>query len=399
MKKTLGVYVEVPFCASKCTFCNFSSQVAPAGVFDPYTRALEQEIDRLPEIYASAGLVNNPQNGAPLLGLLVDSVYLGGGTPSLLGAQRLSRLVAALRRRFRFARNVEFTLELTPDSAGEEFLTRARGAGVNRLSVGAQSFDDRELAAVGRLHSARDTVETVSRARRAGFQNVNLDLIAGLPHQTEASWLRSLTSIAELRPEHASVYLFEADEKSRLGRAVLQHGAAYHAAAVPDDDFMAWAYDRAREFLAEQGYERYEISNFALPGFESRHNRKYWRLDPYVGLGAGAHSFDGLRRWANETPAEAYQARLSIGGAPVADVRTLSPQEQLEEFFFLGLRQRSGVDLAAAGRRWGEEQISRLEAKIGALVEDGWIERRAHRICMSERGYLVSNEIFQEFIM
>lgn len=395
--QTLGVYIQVPFCASKCSFCNFGSQVARSTVFEGHTRALEQEIDRLPELYAAAAIGNRPGAGAALLDLPVDSVYVGGGTPSLLGAERLERLVRALRRRFRFTDEVEFTVELAPGSADDEYLERALAAGVNRLSVGAQSFDGRELAAVGRLHSAGDTVELVRRARRAGFRNISLDLIAGLPYQTDASWLDSLHAAAGLEAEHLSVYLFEVDEKSRLGREVLRHGISGHAEAVPDDDFMARAYERARQFLTLEGYAQYEISNFALPAFESRHNLKYWRLEPYIGLGAGAHSFDEVHRWANETSPGTYQARLSGGASPVSEVHPLSSQEQLEEFFFLGLRQQAGVDLETARRRW-PEGVGRLEARIAALVEGGWIEQRAQRISMSERSYLVSNEIFQEFL-
>ena len=399
--QTLGIYAQVPFCSSKCSFCNFTSQVAPAAIFDSYCRALAQEIARLSETYKSAGIGTRDRESGRVVALFdlpVDTVYFGGGTPSLLGAARIRSLVNALRRRFHFTDPVEFTLELTPESADEDELARLHALGINRLSIGAQSFNDQELRAVGRLHSAAGTAELVRQARDAGFRNVSLDLIASLPHQTEPSWLRSLRAAAELRPEHISVYLFEVDEKSRLGAEVLRHGTRYHAATVPDDEFMADAYETARRFLAEQGYLQYEISNFALPGFESRHNRKYWRLEPYVGLGAGAHSFDGVHRWANETAPEAYQARLASGQSPLADVRALSAEEQVEEFFFLGLRERAGVDLEMASERWGREWLSRWERKIASLARDGWIERAGERIHLPEQAYLVSNEIFQEFL-
>jgi len=333
-----------------------------------------------------------------VLDLPVDTFYLGGGTPSLAGAKRLERILAAVRRRFRVLEPLESTLELTPGSADDDYLAKARGLGINRLSVGAQSFDDRELRAVGRLHSAAETRGTVRRARRAGVGNINLDLIVGLPHQTRASWLHSLCAVGELRPEHVSVYLFEADEKSRLGQEVLSNGTRYGADRVPDEEFMAEAYETAREYLAARGYIQYEISNFALPGWESRHNQKYWQLRPYVGLGAGAHSFDGLRRGANESPADVYQAKLARSESPISEIRRLSPPEQLEEFFFLGLRQRSGVDLGVASQRWGRTRVGRWEPTISGLVREGWIERRAERIRIPERAYLVSNEIFQQFL-
>src|SRR2546427_3851034 len=263
---TLGIYIQFPFCASKCSFCNFSSRVAPESVFDAYCAAVERETERLPAIYeaAAAGL-GEPTGGGmvDVLDLPVDTVYLGGGTPSLAGAERLERILAAVRRRFRVLDSLEFTLELTPRSADDDYLAKARGLGINRLSVGAQSFDNRELRAVGRLHSAAETGETVGRDRRAGVGNINLDLIVGLPHQTRASWLQSLRAAAELRPEHVSVYLFEVDEKSRLGREVLSRGTRYDADQVPDDEFMADAYEIAREYLAARGYVQYEISNFA----------------------------------------------------------------------------------------------------------------------------------------
>jgi len=267
------------------------------------------------------------------------------------------------------------------------------------LSIGAQSFNDSELRSVGRLHSAAVTRDLVSRARRAGFKNISLDLIAGLPYQNESSWSESLHQALRLRPQHLSVYLFEVDERSRLGSEVLGHGTRYGAAQVPSDDFMADAYESACELLFKQGYVHYEISNFALPGFASRHNRRYWRLQPYLGLGAGAHSFDGHRRWANEPAPEVYQDKLARGHSPIAEMHSLSSEEQLEEFFFLGLRQRQGVNLAMARRRWGRDRVARWEPTISALAAGGWLEAKASRVRLAEKAYLVSNEVFQDFVL
>ena len=285
----------------------------------------------------------------------VDSIYIGGGTPTLLGEERLGHVVRALQDHLHWGEDVEFTLETTPGSADASLLRALRGLGVNRLSIGAQTFDDRELRAVGRLHSADDSSELVHQARQAGFQNISLDLIAGLPYQTEESFRRSLEATVKLRPEHVSLYLFEVDEKSRLGREVVHGGNRYHAAAVPGDEFMADAYESGCAFLANEGYAQYEISNFALPAFESRHNRKYWQLAPYVGLGAGAHSFDGARRWSNQIDVQGYLAKLDAGQPPIDEFRTLTAEEQVEEFFFLGLRQVEGVNLELARERWGAE--------------------------------------------
>ncbi len=388
MREAFGIYIQVPFCASKCTFCNFSSEVVSAAIFDPYVEALRQEIFRV-----AAGRCSRY-----FAGIEVDTIYVGGGTPSLLGAQRIKAIFEALREVFKVKEGAESTLEITPRSADNALLLELLAAGTNRLSIGAQSFDDRELAGVGRLHSALDIEEQVKRARQAGFKNLNLDLLAGLPYQTMESWRRSLQQALRLQPEHISVYLFEADEKSRLGREALQQGNSYHADALPDEDFLADAYECAREFLVQAGYIQYEISNFALPGYESRHNRKYWERRPYLGFGAGAHSFDGKSRWLNEVSPEVYCRKLAQGESPVTERRRLSPTEQIEEFFFLGLRQTKGVRLDQAHRRWGAPPWNWWQPRVEWLEHEGWLREQDGWLRLSEQAYLVSNAVFQEFL-
>jgi len=361
-------------------------------IFDHYCRSVAREIGGVAGDYAEHGIPRE------VLDLPVDSLYLGGGTPTLLGPGRLAGLVASLRTYFHWTHNPEFTLETTPGSVDRDDLFAFRRLGVNRLSIGAQTFDDGELRAVGRLHSAADTRELVVLARAAGFQDISLDLIAGLPPQTEQSFRASLETTSRLRPEHVSLYIFEIDEKSRLGREVVHGGSRYQAATVPGEEFMAEAYEAGREFLARAGYVQYEISNFALPGYESRHNRKYWRLDPYVGLGAGAHSFDGARRWANQVDARGYMARLEAGESPIEESRVLTVEEQIEEFFFLGLRELPGVDLGWARERWGREYLDPWEKKIGALAREGRVVLDGDHVRMPPRACLVSNEILQEFV-
>ncbi len=390
--QSLAIYVQVPFCASKCSFCNFSSRVESGGIFDRYSEAVEQDIDGLAAGFEVYDLAEE------ILTLPVDTVYFGGGTPPLLGVERLKKIVSSLHGRFRVQAAGEFTVEVTPGSADMRFLAQAMSMGMNRLSIGAQTFEDRELRAVGRLHSSADTRELVRQARSAGFENVSLDLIAGLPHQTFESWQGNLEAVLRLRPEHVSLYLFEIDEKSRLGKEVLQGGTSYHAPAVPGEEFMADAYEMGREVLGREGYIQYEISNFALPGYESRHNQKYWQLAPYVGLGAGAHSFDGMNRWANESEARLYVDRLAGMRSPMTGVRKLSPEEQLEEFFFLGLRQVEGVSLEQARKCWGKDSLSRWRGRIDALTQDGLLNMAGDNIRLAEKAYLVSNEIFQEFV-
>lgn len=390
--ETLGLYIQVPFCASKCSFCNFSSRVAPSSVYDRYCEALFEELRLIPGFYQGAGI--SPH----LLHVPVDSVYMGGGTPSLLGGERISKIVEQLQERFKIVPSAEFTIEVTPGSAGSDFLRNVHGLGINRLSVGAQSFSDKELRSVGRLHSASETGTLIGTARTQGFSNISLDLIAGLPYQTAESWAMSLQTAVTHRPEHMSVYLFEIDEKSRLGNEVLRHGERYHGTMVPDEDFMADAYEEARRFLQGHGYEHYEISNFSHNGFESRHNLKYWQMKPYLGLGAGAHSFDGQSRWANVTEVEEYEVRLERSESPITEHHDSSPEERVEEFFFLGLRQRSGIDMVAAEKRWGPSQIGPWVQKIEFLEKNGWLVREHGCVRLAESALLVSNEIFQEFV-
>ena len=391
--RTLGIYVQIPFCASKCSFCNFSSQVSRESVIAGYVRALGREIGDFTNLAERAGISGD------LAAIPVETIYVGGGTPTILGAERLASMTAELQKHFRADAPVEFTIEVTPGSIDQDGLAVLRRMGVNRLSIGAQTFLDRELRWVGRLHAARETTDLVAAARRAGFTNVSLDLIAGLPYQTQDSWRESLDAAAALWPEHVSAYIFDIDGKSRLGGEVLRHGTRFHSDAVPGEEFVADAYEFARRFLRSHGYRRYEISNFALPGCESLHNRKYWDLEAYVGLGAGAHSFDGERRWSNVVSPTEYQDRLEQGESPIAEVRRLTPDEIVEEFFFLGLRKAEGVDLSPARQRWGNALLACWEPVIVALVRQGLLKRDADRIWLAEDAYLTSNEIFQEFLL
>lgn len=387
-----GLYTQIPFCSSKCTFCNFSSRVSPSTVFDNYCASVVKEMDCLPTNLRGAGASDN------IYTLPIDTVYFGGGTPPILGIERLQAIAESIRRTFAAAASREFTIEVTPGSLSPDSLTALRKLGVDRLSIGAQSFVDQELASVGRLHSARDTMELAASARRASFDNISLDLIAGLPHQTQASWQESLDAAERLRPEHLSVYIFEIDEKSRLGSELLKHGSLVHANDVPDEAFAADAYEVAREFLKARGYCQYEISNFALPGRESLHNLKYWRLEPYLGLGAGAHSFDGAHRWSNTISPSEYAAKLALDETPIAEFRNVSRHELIEEFFFTGLRQADGVDLSSAARRWSATDIGRWQPVIEGLAARGLLERCGNSVRLADSAYIISNEVFQEFL-
>ncbi len=254
--------------------------------------------------------------------------------------------------------------------------TAWRAAGINRISLGAQSFHDVELVAAGRMHRRADIFRAVNVLRAAGFANVSLDLIAGLPHQTAASWSDSLDELLRIRPEHISIYLLEIDEGSRLGRESLAGGLRYGAAAIPDDDAMATFYEQACAELAVAGYEHYEISNWALPGLRSRHNLKYWRREPYLGFGAGAHSFDGRWRWANAHDPAAYVAAIEQGHLPTEQREEVTREQALEEEMFLGLRQLEGIDLA----RIENDYDANLSPRIDELRAQGLIERDGTRV-------------------
>ena len=279
--EALGLYISIPFCRSKCTYCNFASGVYPASEHARY-------VDRLIEDLRGAGAW--AERTGVELPRRVDTVYLGGGTPSLLAPELLSRLFAALRAEFDLDPTAEITVECAPGQLADPALEALAAAGVNRVSLGVQSFIDREAALSGRLHSRAVVLDDLRRLRAAGIQNINIDLIAGLAGQTFASWEESLAMLVGSGVPHASIYMLEVDQDSRLGREVLAHGLRYHADAVPTDDVIAQMYSLAIERLKQAGLEQYEISNFCRPGMESRHNLRYWRRRPYLGVGLDASS-------------------------------------------------------------------------------------------------------------
>ncbi len=381
--ETLGIYIQVPFCQTKCTYCNFHTGVAARSLYTPYAHAVEREIsDRA--LYAASGW-----RPSTLASSTVDTIYLGGGTPSLLDPGDLARIINAVRGHFACALR-EVTLEADPETIRPENAAAWLASGVNRISLGAQSFQDNELIAAGRLHRQHDIGSAISILRTAGFSNVSVDLIAGLPHQTAQSWTNSLEQLLSLRPEHVSIYLLEVDEGSRLGSEVLAGGRRYGAAAIPPDDVMADCYEQACADLGAAGYDHYEISNWGLPGFASRHNLKYWRREPYLGFGAGAHSFDGQRRWANAHDASAYATAIEAGHLAIEQCREVTRAEALEEEMFLGLRQLAGIDLARIERQYGVD----LRDRISNLRAQGLLECEGNLVRLAPARLTVSNEVF-----
>jgi oxygen-independent coproporphyrinogen-3 oxidase len=342
----------------------------------------------------------------------VDSIYLGGGTPSLLEPAALATILQTLREVFRIVPAVpgtenssafpEITLEADPETITIEKASSWVAAGFNRISLGAQSFNDLELKSAGRMHRRADIFHAVQFLRDAGFRNISMDLIDGLPHQTRESWENSLDETHCIRPEHLSIYMLEIDEGSRLGKESLAGGKRYSAPQIPTDDSMADFYESACVRLASEGYDHYEISNWALPRFRSRHNLKYWRREPYLGFGAGAHSFDGTTRWANVHDPARYVTCIEQGVSPHEQIETVTPAQALDEELFLGLRQLEGIDFARIERKYtatGQgDRLAALRGRIINLRTQGLVELDGRRLRLAPSCLTVSSEVFVELL-
>jgi oxygen-independent coproporphyrinogen-3 oxidase len=350
------VYIAWPFCAQKCTFCNFASGVFPASLERDYEAALAAEISGFDWPWRP------------------ETLYLGGGTPSRMPDETLERLLGLIPGHpWR-----EATIEAAPGTVAEGW---AR-LGIDRVSLGVQSFVPREIVQTGRKHTGEIVEREMRLLREHGIRRFNIDLIAGLPHQTPASWRKSLDWIERLDPGHVSVYMLEVDADSRLGGEILRHGVRYGAAHAPPEELVVELYEIAVERLAAMGLARYEISNFARPGEESRHNLKYWRLEPYAGFGADAHSFDGAVRRANAATPAGYVQNPAVE-------ETVAKLD--EERFFVGLRLTAGIRPRA-------EEWTRWAEPIQRLIRDGLVESDGETLRLTRTGLLVSNEVFQEFI-
>jgi oxygen-independent coproporphyrinogen-3 oxidase len=356
-----GVYISYPFCAQKCTYCNFASGVLPRELEAQYITALHAEIKAA------------HWNWTP------ETLYFGGGTPSQMEPEALASLIAAIPAAIPGGPFPEATLEAAPGNITLDRAIAWRNAGINRVSLGVQSFITKELSRTGRKHTAQIVEQEIANLRAAGITNFNIDLIAGLPGQTAASWSESLDWTERLGAPHVSVYMLEIDEESRLGAEALSLGQRYGAPDIPSDDAIADFYESAVERLARAGTPRYEISNFARPGFESRHNLKYWLREPYQGFGSDAHSFDGTHRIQNTEAAADYVRNPDPHRTPA---------DPLAERFFLGLRLTRGI----------EPPFAPFESAIHKHLAGGLLELAGNRLRLTPRGVLLSNEVFSEFI-
>jgi oxygen-independent coproporphyrinogen-3 oxidase len=367
-----GVYLHIPFCKSRCSYCDFATDVyrGPEGV-DRYIEALCAEIGKF---------ANN--------GDLIDTIYFGGGTPSLLSAGQIENILNVVRSKFVTAEQIEITIEMNPATVTPASLKAFRDLGVNRASFGVQTFDDHLLKLLARGHDANDARTTFAMLRDAGFDNVSFDLIAGLPHQTLADWERNLDEAIALSPEHLSLYLLEVHQGTPLA-VQIQSGRQPR----PDEDLAAEMYEMLVEKLS--GYEQYEISNFARPGFESRHNSKYWQLDPVFGFGVSAHSFDGSQRYANERDTARYVELVETGLSPEVMRENV---DLASEQAFLGLRLENGLDLADYRKKFGVDLLSRFADEIAHLCSNELVDTSDGRLRLTGRGKLFSNEVFAVFV-
>jgi oxygen-independent coproporphyrinogen-3 oxidase len=387
----MGIYISVPFCRTKCSYCNFASDVFSRVVFESY-------VDRV-----CADIAHAPQLAEEIGGQIeheVDSIYLGGGTPTVLEAGQLQRIFDAVGHQFSVRPDAEVTVECAPGTLGPEVLESLLRCGVNRVSLGVQSFVDAEASAVGRLHKRATVLNDIASLRAAGIASINVDLIAGLPHQTAESWQESLAETLATGAPHVSVYMLEVDEDSRLGREVIAGGTRYHAHFVPDEEATADFYLAASESLEASGIMQYEISNFARPGSESRHNLKYWTRQPYLGFGVDAHSM--LKSATPEAEAVRFAAtdvlEKYVAGS-TAQKTAVSTANALEERFFLGLRLNRGVDLSEVAADFGQPAVDNLSTAVSDLISEGLLRRDGNRISLTPRGRLLSNEVFQRFLV
>jgi oxygen-independent coproporphyrinogen-3 oxidase len=372
-----GLYVHIPFCSSRCSYCDFATGLYQGELAEAYVHALITEIksSRFHDEHA-------------------DTIYFGGGTPSLLTPSQLDRILASLHDHFAIDPPTEITLEINPGSVNEEKLRDFRSLGINRASFGAQTFDDKELAKLGRSHSVADTLKTFADLRRAGFDTVSFDLIAGLPGQTLAGWQRNIKQALDLRPEHLSFYLLEVHQGTPLAEHI-RRGIQ----PEPDDDLAGVMYQWMLEQASQSGYEHYEISNLCQPGFDSRHNVKYWTAAPYYGFGCSAHSYDGRAlRWSNHRDVLKYVETTESGVSPVVEEQQLSQTDVRAEALFLGMRLMRGIDLRRYRESFGVDLRDEHGDDLDRFCKAGLLEFDGDLIRLTRNGALLSNEVFAAFV-
>lgn len=377
MKKNMELYIHVPFCVKKCAYCDFLSFPADEGTKRRYVEKLMEEMRTM---------------GAVCRDNTVSTVFVGGGTPSILKGEWMEELFSVLRENFSLEPDAEISMEANPGTVTKEKLFSYRRAGINRLSFGLQSAKERELSALGRIHSFEDFLESFRAARECGFENINVDLMSALPGQTADSWMETLKRTAELSPEHISAYSLIVEEGTPFYEA---YGSEAGRKLLPDEETEREMYHRTKAFLRECGYERYEISNYAKPGFACLHNIGYWTGVPYLGLGLGAASYLNGKRFSGHGDMETYLA--SAAGTYENEVQ-LTKKDMEEEFFFLGLRLTKGVSLAEFKERFGEDAAAVYPGIMERFVKEGAANLSDGRFFLTDYGMDVSNYVMAEFL-
>lgn len=380
MSQLAGIYIHIPFCATRCHYCNFATGGYEAELAQRYVAAVREEIIR-------ADVATNP------VMLDVDTIYFGGGTPTTLSIEQISSLIGLCRKKFNVASNAEITAEANPGSVSQNYLEGLRECGVNRLSFGVQSFDDGELQMIGRTHSSEDAREAVRMARDAGFTNISIDLIAGLPEQKMETWERNLDEAFALKPDHLSVYLLELYKD-----APLLHRINRGELRAIDEELTIAMYFALMDEAARRGFDHYEISNWAHPGFESRHNLKYWTGAPYWAFGVSAAGYDGQARWSNTRNIHEYLKKVESGQSPVAERIELDEEDRQSENLFLRLRLKGGVDLGEHQSKFGVDVLERYRDELERLREAGLVEVNENTLRISRAGTVLANEVFAAFV-
>jgi len=386
----LGLYVHIPFCSAICNYCNFNRGLFDADLKVRYVEALVNEITRVGRAGEAGSDVGDGLQTVPAA---ADTIYFGGGTPSLLEPEEIARIIGACTSAFNVAANREVTMEANPESVTEARLEAYRRAGVNRLSFGVQSFRNDELRRLSRLHSADRARAAFGEARAAGFDNVSLDLMMWLPEQRVSEWLESVDAAIALAPDHLSLYMLEVYPNAPLKEDM----ARARWSQAPDEDAAAM-YVEAMERLEAAGLDQYEISNVAKPGRRSRHNLKYWIDGDWLGFGCGAHSTRDGVRWKNISSTPDYLDRIAAGGSPAMDVRRLTPDERLGDALFTGLRLVDGIDSNAIQSRYGVDVWRRFGADLEPFIEAGCLRRDGTRLSLTRQGMLLAHEVMTVFV-
>ncbi len=374
-----GIYIHIPFCKTRCNYCHFITRRWDSRLADRYCRALLSEMD---------GFGSRRQLPSD-----IDSVYFGGGTPSMVPAEHIAQLLLRTRTIFQVSSDCEISIEANPGTLTPDKARAYVVAGVNRVSLGAQTFNESELVSISRSHSSHEIRDSIAMLRSSGIYNINMDLMLGLPGQTRQSWRENLKEVLKLNPPHLSIYMLDLDLDSPLKRTM-----AAGLVGIPDEDTLADLYTETVEFLAGAEYRQYEISNFSKPGNECRHNLKYWLRHPVFGFGVGSHSFDGMSRYANTGKLDAYLAHVEGGQSAVDWSERLENTRAIEEEFFLGLRLVRGVDLSELRLRYGRAYLSPFEDTLKEMANSGLIEWKNSSIRLTPDGILLSNEIFQQLL-